>query len=305
MSVELERRTLTSFDGTRVAYYVMGPEDGPPLVISAGLGGGVRSWARIMDRFASRMRIVAWDYRGLYGSERPADGGAFDIHHHARDLICLLEHEKIERPVLMGWSMGVQVNYELHRTHAHVPRALIAIHGATCFPLDTAFEGRFVRSVSPAVFSVMRRHWRSLRRPMVRAAASRRVANAFMALCCRMRIMSGTADPDVFYDMARDWVELDLNAYAEIFERLAEHDARELLAEVRAPTLVVAGGLDRFTPPEHSHQMADEIEGAELFVLPEATHFGPLEYPDEIVERIERFFSERLPDVVSPPRSSG
>lgn len=293
MTVELERRSFTSFDGTRLAYYVAGPEQAPALVISAGLGGGIRGWARLIERLAGTMRIVAWDYRGLYRSDAPTDRGSYTMAHHAGDLAALLDHEGIVHPVLAGWSMGVQVNFELHRIHGHAPRAIIALHGATGYPLDTAFEGRGVHQISPTVFNLMRRFGRQLMRPAPRVASSRRVALSFMKLCQRYSIMDEAADPDVFHDMARDWVRLDLAAYADIFERLGEHDAGDVLHKVSAPTLVVGGGKDRFTPLHLSRDMVAKIAEAELYVLPNATHFGPIEYPDRIADRVERFLRER------------
>ena len=54
----MERRSFDSYDGTRIAYYVAGPDDGIPLVIAAGLGGGICAWRRILGRFHRRMRVV-------------------------------------------------------------------------------------------------------------------------------------------------------------------------------------------------------------------------------------------------------
>ena len=101
-------------------------------------------------------------------------------------------------------------------------------------------------------------------------------------------------DVDRFRDIADEWTRLDFTAYADLFEALDRHDATDLLPSVKTPTLVIAGGSDHFTPAHRAVHMASTLPDAELERLPDATHFGLLEYPDEIGERVARFLRERV-----------
>jgi pimeloyl-ACP methyl ester carboxylesterase len=58
------------------------------------------------------------------------------------------------------------------------------------------------------------------------------------------------------------------------------------------PTLIVAGERDTWTPLERSKAMHAAIPGSELLVLADATHTGPLERPEVVGERLERFLAE-------------
>ena len=82
--------------------------------------------------------------------------------------------------------------------------------------------------------------------------------------------------------------------YSDIFEALGRHDLSEVLPTVQSPCLVVAGADDRLTPPELSEAMVHHLPHGELFMLPHGTHFGPMEYPVEIADRMQRFIEERL-----------
>ncbi|MYW01998.1 alpha/beta fold hydrolase, partial [Streptomyces sp. SID3343] len=62
----------------------------------------------------------------------------------------------------------------------------------------------------------------------------------------------------------------------------ARVDALPGLRQVRCPTLVVAGEMDRLCPPEYHHEIADAIATARLHVLPGAGHLTPLERPADI-----------------------
>ncbi len=97
-------------------------------------------WRPLFDHFASRFRLLCWDYRGLFGSGPAPDPAAYSFAHHLRDLVFLIERERLQSPLLVGWSMGVQVCLELHRTHPDQARAVIAIHGNHGLPLKTAFD---------------------------------------------------------------------------------------------------------------------------------------------------------------------
>lgn len=52
------------------------------------------------------------------------------------------------------------------------------------------------------------------------------------------------------------------------------------LAEVRVPVAIVQGEHDEFITREHAEYLARSIPGASLTILPEVTHFAPLQRPE-------------------------
>lgn len=54
-------------------------------------------------------------------------------------------------------------------------------------------------------------------------------------------------------------------------------DSRPGLANIRCPTLVMAGDEDEIIPNEHSRELADSIAGARLMIVPECGHISTLE----------------------------
>lgn len=53
---------------------------------------------------------------------------------------------------------------------------------------------------------------------------------------------------------------------------IAEHDTRDRLKRIRAPTLVMVGQNDRLTPVRYAEELAGGIPGADLVVVPGTTH---------------------------------
>lgn len=288
------KRRFHAGDGTRLAWYEAGRRDGPTLLFLSGLGGGFGIWRPFIERFAARCRLVGWDYRGLYQSGAPASRDALTMDHQIGDLLALLDHAGVESPILVGWSMGVQLALELHRHHAEVPRALIGVHGTSGRPLETAFDSRWSARAAPAVLALLGRVERGFADLGPRLVDTPGVARAFTLLCRGLGLMTPEVDVDAFREMARDWTRLDFAAYAETFTHLFEHDASDLLPKIETPTLMIAGGRDPLTPARTAQRMVSFMPHAELAFVRNATHFGLLEQPSVITEHAARFLRERL-----------
>ncbi len=61
------------------------------------------------------------------------------------------------------------------------------------------------------------------------------------------------------------------------------------MARVKTPGLLIFGGQDQYMQPEFARKLA-AITGAELVLLP-GGHWWPLQFPQEVAEHLERFWS--------------
>jgi pimeloyl-ACP methyl ester carboxylesterase len=59
-------------------------------------------------------------------------------------------------------------------------------------------------------------------------------------------------------------------------------DYRPLLAQIKVPTLVLSGEQDLITPPHYAQDMADQIKGSRLVIVPRCGHLSTLESPDAV-----------------------
>lgn len=58
-----------------------------------------------------------------------------------------------------------------------------------------------------------------------------------------------------------------------------------------APTLVLVGAEDIWTPPYYAQELAGGISGARLKVLEQGGHIPFLEYPQEVAEALVAFLA--------------
>lgn len=90
-------------DNVRLNYLDWGG-DGPPLVLIHGIANSPHIFDDLAPLLRDRFRVVAYARRGHGQSDAPA--GPYDRDVLVSDLVHLLDHLKIERTHLLGWSMG-------------------------------------------------------------------------------------------------------------------------------------------------------------------------------------------------------
>ncbi len=86
----------------------------------------------------------------------------------------------------------------------------------------------------------------------------------------------------------QSFMAMDAHAYAAAMPALRDANLLPQLAQVRVPTLVVAGESDAAVPRDHSAAMASGIPGAVLTVLP-GGHLSAVESPDAFASAVGSF----------------
>lgn len=282
---QYEQDDFVSYDGTRIRLQRYGT--GKPLVMANGLGGTFDAWRHVVRALGDRYRILCWDYRGLYGSARPADLSTVTVAGHCRDLEKLLEREGVEEAVFMGWSMGTQVNFEFYRSHGARMKGLILLNGTCGAPFDTALGIPGSKRIILAGLELMRRF------PTL-IAKSTSLATGWSQLVPvlqQLGLVGQTLDLEVFGDLAGEFVKLDFEVYSATLRALGDHDACDVLSSIRCPTLVITGDRDVMTPVSTARHIRERIADSELVVIPGATHYAAVEFPEEVVGALEAFLS--------------
>jgi pimeloyl-ACP methyl ester carboxylesterase len=280
----LVHKRFTSFDGTEIAYQVRG--EGPAVVLANGLGGTFEAFRHVYHALGEAYRIVCWDYRGLYGSGRPRDLATLAVASQSRDLAVLLDKEKLDRAVLIGWSMGVQVNFELCRHHQDRVAGIVAINGTYGSPFRTALASRLARHIIPHLLTVMKSQ-----APLFSRVSRVTVGwSGLVPAMARLGLVSTSIDEDAMREVAEGFKGMDFAIYSDTMRALGEHDARDILPRLAVPMLIITGDRDLMTPTFTAHKMNRWIRGSRLVVIPGGSHYTPLEFPEMIETEIRAFF---------------
>lgn len=287
---EVTEATIRSDDGTELAVQAVG--EGALIVLANGLGGSFRAWEPLLRRLGPGHRIASWDYRGLYRSGPPARPEAVEVRDHVRDLRAVLSWLGGGPAVLVGWSMGVQVVVEHALDHPDDVSGLVLVSGAPGDPFAGVLHTGASRWIVPAITRVVEVG-------VVPFGVAMRALTAPAATPSILRsvgVLADSADLETFGALAGEFGRLDWQVYARTVRAMGRHDAWPRLGELRAATLVVGGTADLFLPVPTIEAIAHAIPGAELCVLAGATHYLPVEFPEELDTRIRDFLVERVPD---------
>ncbi|MFG2006421.1 alpha/beta fold hydrolase [Spirillospora sp. NPDC048911] len=116
--------TLENVDGEQVHLVTTGPADGPPLLLSGGLGGAWFDWQPSVDLLAGRYRVFNFDRPGLGLS--PMAAGPPSLRREVRILAALAELAGAPVTVLAHSMAGFHAE-ALARLHPELVRGLVLV----------------------------------------------------------------------------------------------------------------------------------------------------------------------------------
>ena len=91
--------------GNIKTHYVHQGEKGRPIVLIHGFGSNTYSWRKNVPVLAKDYRVYALDLKGFGLTEKPKDG-QYHLNAYADHVLGFIETMKLERPILVGNSMG-------------------------------------------------------------------------------------------------------------------------------------------------------------------------------------------------------
>ena len=119
-------------DGVNLRYLDVGSGE-PPLVFIHGWCCNQAMWNDQIEAFARKHRVISVDLRGHGDSDKPDQD--YDIAGFAEDMAWLIKEIGLERPVLVGHSMGGVTTLKLLRKHPDIARAAVYVDaGIMPFP---------------------------------------------------------------------------------------------------------------------------------------------------------------------------
>jgi len=219
---------------------------GDPLLLVNGIGGTSLDWALVLPALAARFRLMASENRGVGRSAAPS--GPYPTRQMADDAAALLAHLDVERAHVVGSSMGGMIAQELALAYLALVGHLV-LYGTFARPRRAVmdpwltFVARWAERLDPAAVALGWLPW--LYTP------------AFLV------------DPDRV-EAALAWqnpYSAPAHGIAGQADAARTHDTLDRLPRIAAPTLVLVGDEDMFTPLYYSQELAKGISGARLHVL--------------------------------------
>jgi pimeloyl-ACP methyl ester carboxylesterase len=101
---------------------------GRAILCIHGITANCRCWDVVASALAPKHRVLAMDLRGRGRSGRPPSG--YSIEHHCRDIAALLDDLNLDRPVIMGHSLGAFIALAFAAHYPDKVDRIILVDGA-------------------------------------------------------------------------------------------------------------------------------------------------------------------------------
>jgi pimeloyl-ACP methyl ester carboxylesterase len=256
---------------------------GPTLVFIPGWSTGADIWRQQIDRFAPTHRVIAFDPRSQGQSTITTSGNTPEM--RAQDLHNLLERVNARRPVLIGWSQGVQdLAAYVERYGTHDLAGLVLVDAAVSDGADGIVARPEETAAQFKMFAVYQAHQEEYLRGMMGAIISKPQPE-------------GTIDRLVATGMKTPPTIGTAMLVADLFGV----NRSAALKKIDCPTLIIASAKS----DELARQQADagQIPHARLEKIEDAAHAVFIDQPARFSELLEKFVKD-LPTVKAGSTSS-
>jgi 3-oxoadipate enol-lactonase len=258
--------------GGRIAYDVAG--QGRAVVLIHEAIADRRMWDRDFGRLSQGHRVVRFDARG-FGESSKASGPFSPLD----DVAALIDHLRLERPVLVGASMGggIAIDYALAHPHG-VSGLFLMAPGVSGMEFSMFPGGKEVFAEDERLSTAAQSAWREGRKDDA-IEALRQLWGA---------ALQGKA-LELFRTMARDNAE-------EIFTEVSGSQAQRegpgtalRLPEVHLPTVIIYGDRDNPASGPIAELVRKGIAGSRVIMIPGGDHMINLSQPEAFDAALTEF----------------
>lgn len=221
------------------------------LLLHGGLANSAYFGRLIPSLVSSGRRVIAMDSRG-HGRSAPSEP-PFSYALMAQDVVALLDHLRVAKADVVGWSDGGTIGYELA---IHAPAR---VNRLMAFGANASLDGLVADVAEAPTF----------------AAYIARTRTEFHAL---------SPHPDRY--------DTFLAAVSRMWET-EPNIGDDALKTITAPVTIALAQYDEGVKRAHAEHLADTIPGANLVVLPNLSHFAMLQCPEQFDSEVVRFLDWR------------
>ncbi len=249
-----------------LAYDAIG--QGPPLVLLHPFPAHHDLWVPAAQLLSTRYRLILPDLRG-HGESSVGEGPA-TMEKHANDVLRICDQEDIDRAAFVGVSIGGYTMFEFWRRYGDRVAALVLCN--TRAQADSA-ENRSARLQTAA--------------DVLRLGTEPFIESMMPKLFGKTTLQNRPDLVDWARRMMRKMSPLAVNL---VQKGMAERaDSVTTLKTINVPTLIVGGDEDVATLVADAELMRQNINGAQLKVVPRAGHYAVFEQPEAVGNLLRQF----------------
>jgi len=250
---------------------------GPPLIFIPGLASGPWTWTKTATRLEGKYSIYLLTLPGFDG-RTPVPGATLDS--LSRDLATLIRTRKIDKPVLVGHSLGGTLSLAFAAAHSDLIAGVVAVDGLPVFPGTEMMTGD-----------------RSGLAAQARAQIAGQTAAQFTDYQRNYMKRVGSIDETIANSLAARSSSSDVGATAEFAAQLLLLDLRPQLPAIKVPVVEIspfhapdfaAINVDEARKTGYYRALLAGVEHLEVVSISPARHFVMFDQPEKFAAALDR-----------------
>lgn len=250
---------------------------GLPILCLHGHPGSSQTMSVFTNHLQQKYQTIAPDLRG-YGNSRPS--GEFQMQDHLDDLTALLERLKIDKCLLLGWSLGGILALELVLKYPQRFSGLILIASAA-YPRSShppvVWHELLLTGIG-GIVNYLQPGWQWNidtfgKRSLFRYLIYQQTPTAYQYLA-----KEGVS---AYFKTSKAANKAITKAIAKGYNRLED------IKDLNLPSLVLAGAEDRHITATSSLETARQLQNCQWKCYPNTAHLFPWEIPTQVLEDID------------------
>ena len=242
--------------------------NGPTLILLHGLWGGTNEWAPIIKPLAKKYRVIAMDFLGFHGSDKP------EAKYHnallAQFLHGFIKNMQLKKVTLIGHAMGANAaTYTAFHHPKHIEK-LVLIDGA-----GYRNPNRNLSKPPSAMMISFRRIVTGSNIGETKNFLKRRVLNK--------SLITQKWTEEAFY--------MWLNSARAIGDMLQEGGdlSEQEMREIKIPALILWGSDDQVFPIKNAEKLSNDLTNSTLKIISNAGHLPQIEQTEVLLNALIPF----------------
>lgn len=253
--------------------FTKGNKNNKAIIFVHGFPYDHTMWDYQVETLKDNYYCVTYDIRGL-GQSYIGDG-QYTMEAFVWDLYSIIDELHIEKPILCGLSMGGYISLRAIEKEQERFAGLILCDSRS--EADNN-DGKIVRSNAIDKINVQG----------VEAFVSE-----FVPKCFHPKTPQKLEEMySRIYDITKN--QNSVGVKGSLLAMLSRRDTTASLNKIKIPTLILVGKKDVLTPPEVMENIAKKIKGSNYYIVPKAGHMTPLENPEYVNAKIEKFLTKNF-----------
>ena len=265
-------------DGIQVHLRDEGPRDDPePIVLLHGTSSSLHTWDGWALVLKEKRRVIRVDLPG-FGLTGPTPDGKYHMPVYSHFVVSLMDTLKVQRAVLAGNSLGGYVAWKTAVDYPDRVSKLILVDAAGYATTAASVPIGFKLAQIPMLSGLM--------------------ANILPRRVIESSLHNVYGDPSkITTELIDRYYELTLHSgnRKSLAARFSQNKAGEFEAQIpqiKQPTLVMWGRLDRLIPPENAEKFHRDITNSRVVMFDKLGHVGHEEDPATTVAAAQAFLDQ-------------